>query len=128
MNAENFENDGNDVDVDSTTMKMTTMMRIRNAYNCQFSVILLWWSVIVPLAVPSSMPGSEELFGEERTRILNFNIWNRSFIHGLFFSFNTITTIGLGNICVTSRIYLAVCCISIIVKSHFSFNSWSLAT
>ncbi|KAK6760919.1 hypothetical protein RB195_022113 [Necator americanus] len=33
-------------------------------------------------------------------------IW--SFIHGLFFSFNTITTIGLGNIYVKSHLYLAV--------------------
>lgn len=32
----------------------------------------------------------------------------RSFIHGLFFSFNTITTIGLGNIYVRSHFYLAV--------------------
>uniref|UniRef100_A0A0N4WEB4 Ion_trans_2 domain-containing protein n=1 Tax=Haemonchus placei TaxID=6290 RepID=A0A0N4WEB4_HAEPC len=31
-----------------------------------------------------------------------------SFIHGLFFSFNTITTIGLGNIYVKSHFYLAV--------------------
>jgi hypothetical protein len=43
---------------------------------------------------------------------LLFNWWEKgavwSFIHGLFFSFNTITTIGLGNICVRSKLYLAV--------------------
>ncbi|KAK0404622.1 hypothetical protein QR680_017544 [Steinernema hermaphroditum] len=34
------------------------------------------------------------------------SVW--SFIHGLFFSFNTITTIGLGNIYVRSHLYLAL--------------------
>ena len=48
-----------------------------------------------------------------------FNAWERgavwSFIHGLFFSFNTITTIGLGNICVTNRIYLALVVLYVII-------------
>lgn len=48
-----------------------------------------------------------------------FNAWERgavwSFIHGLFFSFNTITTIGLGNICVTSRIYLILVILYVII-------------
>lgn len=41
---------------------------------------------------------------------LLFSLFNpfRSFIHGVFFSFNTITTIGLGNIQVKSNVYLAV--------------------
>uniref|UniRef100_A0A7E4W745 Ion channel n=1 Tax=Panagrellus redivivus TaxID=6233 RepID=A0A7E4W745_PANRE len=33
-------------------------------------------------------------------------IW--SFIYGVFFSFNTITTIGLGNLCVRSKFYLCL--------------------
>ncbi|KAI1694914.1 ion channel domain-containing protein [Ditylenchus destructor] len=41
---------------------------------------------------------------------LLFNSWERgdiwSFIHGVFFSFNTITTISLGNICVNNKFYL----------------------
>ncbi|KAH7728145.1 Twik (KCNK-like) family of potassium channelsalpha subunit 17 [Aphelenchoides avenae] len=36
------------------------------------------------------------------------SIDSRSFVHGLFFSFNTITTIGLGNIRVRSNLYLAL--------------------
>uniref|UniRef100_A0A914H2J9 Potassium channel domain-containing protein n=1 Tax=Globodera rostochiensis TaxID=31243 RepID=A0A914H2J9_GLORO len=50
---------------------------------------------------------------------LLFNWWERgavwSFIHGLFFSFNTITTIGLGNICVTNRAYLALVILYVII-------------
>uniref|UniRef100_A0A915EI55 Potassium channel domain-containing protein n=1 Tax=Ditylenchus dipsaci TaxID=166011 RepID=A0A915EI55_9BILA len=38
-----------------------------------------------------------------------------SFIHGLFFSFNTITTIGLGNICVRSKLYLALTVFYVII-------------
>uniref|UniRef100_A0A8L8K9P4 Ion_trans_2 domain-containing protein n=1 Tax=Heligmosomoides polygyrus TaxID=6339 RepID=A0A8L8K9P4_HELPZ len=40
-------------------------------------------------------------------------IW--SFIHGLFFSFNTITTIGLGNIYVKSHFYLALVVVYVII-------------
>ncbi|KAL6724239.1 hypothetical protein Aduo_019144 [Ancylostoma duodenale] len=40
-------------------------------------------------------------------------IW--SFIHGLFFSFNTITTIGLGNIYVKSHFYLAFVVVYVII-------------
>ncbi|KIH67880.1 hypothetical protein ANCDUO_01785, partial [Ancylostoma duodenale] len=39
----------------------------------------------------------------------------RSFIHGLFFSFNTITTIGLGNIYVKSHFYLAFVVVYVII-------------
>uniref|UniRef100_A0A0K0D605 Ion_trans_2 domain-containing protein n=1 Tax=Angiostrongylus cantonensis TaxID=6313 RepID=A0A0K0D605_ANGCA len=38
-----------------------------------------------------------------------------SFIHGLFFSFNTITTIGLGNIYVRSHFYLALVVVYVII-------------
>ncbi|GMT33031.1 hypothetical protein PFISCL1PPCAC_24328 [Pristionchus fissidentatus] len=40
-------------------------------------------------------------------------IW--SFIHGVFFSFNTITTIGLGNIQVKSNIYLALAVFYVVI-------------
>ncbi|CAJ0946911.1 unnamed protein product, partial [Mesorhabditis belari] len=40
-------------------------------------------------------------------------IW--SFVHGLFFSFNTITTIGLGNIYVKSHWYLALVVVYVII-------------
>ncbi|KAL3106808.1 hypothetical protein niasHT_016163 [Heterodera trifolii] len=50
---------------------------------------------------------------------LLFNWWEKgavwSFIHGLFFSFNTITTIGLGNIRVTNRVYLALVILYVII-------------
>uniref|UniRef100_A0AC35U3Y5 Ion_trans_2 domain-containing protein n=1 Tax=Rhabditophanes sp. KR3021 TaxID=114890 RepID=A0AC35U3Y5_9BILA len=41
------------------------------------------------------------------------SVW--SFIHGLFFSFNLITTIGLGGIYCTSRLYLAVVVVYVII-------------
>ena len=62
----------NDEDADSTMMKTMTMMRTRKDCNCQFSVILLWWSDIVPLAVPFSMPGNAALFGEGINRDSEF--------------------------------------------------------
>ncbi|KAI6205568.1 hypothetical protein M3Y94_00807100 [Aphelenchoides besseyi] len=40
-------------------------------------------------------------------------IW--SFTHGLFFSFNTITTISLGNICVRSKLYLTLVVVYVII-------------
>ncbi|CAD6189168.1 unnamed protein product [Caenorhabditis auriculariae] len=40
-------------------------------------------------------------------------VW--SFIHGVFFSFNTITTIGLGNIRVTQHFYLALAVFYVII-------------
>uniref|UniRef100_A0A0K0EV09 Potassium channel subfamily K member 18 (inferred by orthology to a human protein) n=1 Tax=Strongyloides venezuelensis TaxID=75913 RepID=A0A0K0EV09_STRVS len=50
---------------------------------------------------------------------LTFNTFEKgsvwSFIHGLFFSFNTITTIGLGNIYVKSNLYLALCVTYVII-------------
>ncbi|CAD5235754.1 unnamed protein product [Bursaphelenchus xylophilus] len=50
---------------------------------------------------------------------LLFNWWEKgpiwSFIHGLFFSFNTITTISLGNICVRNKFYLALTVVYVII-------------
>ncbi|KAI6191513.1 Ion channel [Aphelenchoides bicaudatus] len=50
---------------------------------------------------------------------LLFNMWERgavwSFTHGLFFSFNTITTISLGNIRVQNKFYLVLVVIYVII-------------
>ena len=51
----------------------------------------------------------------ERTFLSRSTHSFRSFIHGFFFSFNTITTIGLGNILVRQLLYLVLIVIYVIV-------------